>query len=186
LKPVQNRVATVIVDGYVWLGPGNRPGLGAHLYKALYEKIPVIGVAKSIYSGATSARPVLRGRSRRPLYVTAAGMDSLVAAEHVRTMHGPHRIPALLKRADELCRSPERPSTEGEQQMSAQNQNGKNSLSPKTLALLHRYLDDFVVVGKARKGELSSVELGALLREAVVDAEEIRQIVSEYKRFREG
>jgi deoxyribonuclease V len=108
LEPVKNRVETVIVDGYVWLGPGNRPGLGAHLFKALDEKIRVIGVAKSIFSRATNARAVLRGRSRRPLYVTAVGIDSLVAAEHIRTMHGAHRIPTLLKRVDELCRNPER------------------------------------------------------------------------------
>jgi deoxyribonuclease V len=115
LEPVKNLVETIIVDGYVWLGPENRLGLGAHLFKSLDEKIPVIGVAKSIFSGATNAQAVLRGRSRRPLYVTAVGIDSLVAAEHIRTMHGAHRIPTLLKRVDELCRNPERISTSGAQ-----------------------------------------------------------------------
>ena len=68
--------------------------------------------------------------------------------------------------------------------MSLEDQIGENSLSLKTLGLLHRYLDDFVLVGKARKGELSPIELETLLRKAAVDAEEIRQILSEYKRFR--
>ncbi len=69
--------------------------------------------------------------------------------------------------------------------MSLQDQVGKNSLSLKTLGLLHRYLDDFVLVGKARRGEFSPVELETLLRKAAVDAEEIRQILTEYKRFRQ-
>jgi len=68
--------------------------------------------------------------------------------------------------------------------MSLQDQVDKNSLSLKTLGLLHRYLDDFVLVGKARRGELSPVELETLLRKAAMDVEEIRQILSEYKRFR--
>jgi hypothetical protein len=67
--------------------------------------------------------------------------------------------------------------------MPEQNESARNSLSPKTLSLLHRYLDDFVVVGKARRGEISVVELENLLRDAFVEAEEIRQIISEYKRF---
>ncbi|MGO9566813.1 MAG: endonuclease V [Desulfomonilaceae bacterium] len=108
LGSVKDRVETVIVDGYVWLGPETRRGLGAHLYRALDEKVPVIGVAKSMFRGATNAQAVLRGRSKRPLYVTAAGMDPVVAAKLVKGMHGPHRIPTLLKRADELCRSGEK------------------------------------------------------------------------------
>jgi hypothetical protein len=67
--------------------------------------------------------------------------------------------------------------------MPAQNGSAKNSLSLKTLSLLHRYLDDFVIVGKARRGEISAVELENLLSKALVEAEEIRQIISDYKRF---
>ena len=40
-------VDVVIVDGFVWLGAGNKPGLGAHLYHALGERTPVVGVAKT-------------------------------------------------------------------------------------------------------------------------------------------
>jgi hypothetical protein len=68
--------------------------------------------------------------------------------------------------------------------MSLQDQVGKNSLSVKTLGLLHRYLDDFVLVGKARRGEFSPVELETLLRNSAMYVEEIRQILTEYKRFR--
>ena len=70
----------VIVDGYVWLGPDARAGLGAHLFRALGAGIPVVGVAKSAFTATTNAIPVLRGRIRRPLYVSAIGMDVSEAA----------------------------------------------------------------------------------------------------------
>lgn len=94
----------VVVDAYVWLDDERRPGLGAHLYRALGEKVAVVGVAKTRFSGATLAQEVRRGSSRSPLYVTAAGMDAAEAARHIAEMHGPHRIPTLLKRVDRLCR----------------------------------------------------------------------------------
>lgn len=95
--------ALVVVDGYVWLGPG-RAGLGAHLFDALGAKTPVVGVAKTRFQGA-AAEEVVRGQSAKPLFVTAAGIDPAIAAAHVASMHGPHRIPTLLARADALARS---------------------------------------------------------------------------------
>jgi deoxyribonuclease V len=48
---------------------------------------------------------VVRGtEAKRPLYVTAAGVGVDQAAAWVRSMHGPHRLPTLLKRVDRLCR----------------------------------------------------------------------------------
>ena len=94
----------VVVDGYVWLGDEQRPGLGAHLYRVLDEKAAVIGVAKTRYAGATSGQELRRGTSRSPLYITAAGMELAEAVRHIAGMHGPHRIPTLLKRVDDLCR----------------------------------------------------------------------------------
>ncbi len=96
-------VEVVVVDGYVWLGPG-RAGLGAHLYQVLSERTVVIGVAKSRFAGATDAVPVCRGDSRSPLYVTAAGVSAEEAAGWVARMHGPFRIPTMLKRVDQLAR----------------------------------------------------------------------------------
>jgi deoxyribonuclease V len=90
-----------IVDGYVWLDAG-RPGLGAHLHAAL--AVPVVGIAKTHYAGA-EAIAVTRGESSSPLFVTAAGIAPAVAAAHVVAMHGPFRIPTLIKRADTLARS---------------------------------------------------------------------------------
>ncbi len=106
LEQVKNRFEIIIIDGYVWLNSGKRPGLGAHLYQLLGEKIPVIGVAKTKFKEATHAVPVLRGRSHRALYVTAAGIKVAVAAKHIESMHGRYRIPTLLKKVDLLCRNP--------------------------------------------------------------------------------
>jgi deoxyribonuclease V len=95
-------LTAVIVDGYVWLG--SQPGLGAHLYDLLGQTVPVIGIAKTQFAGAPAIE-VIRGASARPLYVTAAGIDATAASEHVLAMHGDHRIPTLLKRADQLARA---------------------------------------------------------------------------------
>jgi len=94
-------VDLAIVDGYVWLDAG-RPGLGAHLHAAI--GVPVVGIAKTHYAGS-DAIAVTRGESATPLYVTAAGIDAASAAAHVIAMHGPFRIPTLIKRADMLARS---------------------------------------------------------------------------------
>ncbi|MFL5388551.1 MAG: endonuclease V [Myxococcales bacterium] len=98
----EHSIDAVLVDAHVWLAEG-KPGLGAHLYEALGGRIAVVGVAKSAFRGG-EALPILRGTSRHPLFVTAAGMDAREAAEHVRAMHGAHRIPTLLKLADRLSR----------------------------------------------------------------------------------
>ena len=71
----------------------------------MQDRVPVIGVAKTSFRGSGFAQAVLRGTSQRPLYVTAAGMKPEIAAAHVLSMHGEYRIPTLLKRADQLCRS---------------------------------------------------------------------------------
>lgn len=99
---------TVVVDGYVWLPPGHRPGLGAHLYEALGRQAAVVGIAKSAFAGVESSpavMAVLRGASRNPLFVTAAGLAPEIAAQRVRNMAGEHRIPDLVRLADRLSRS---------------------------------------------------------------------------------
>jgi deoxyribonuclease V len=79
-----------------------QPGLGARAHEEL--GVPVIGVAKTLFRTATHAVPVLRGGSARPLYVTAAGMHRADAADLVRRMAGPHRLPDALRRVDTLAR----------------------------------------------------------------------------------
>lgn len=103
LGQVQECPDVVIIDGYVWLDATGKPGLGAYLFEALGRATPVVGVAKSAFPGV-SAVEVLRGQSKTPLYVTAVGLDIDRAAENVRRMSGAHRIPTMLRLADQLSR----------------------------------------------------------------------------------
>lgn len=100
----QMDIATIVVDGYVWLGHERQPGLGAHLYEKLERRVPVIGVAKTKFRGDTWSIPVLRGTSGSPLYITSVGVDCAEAAQNVALMSGDGRIPKLLSRADRQAR----------------------------------------------------------------------------------
>ena len=102
---LESRPAVFVIDGYVWLGTQKEPGLGAHLFASVGRAIPVVGVAKTPFRNDTWSARVLRGASRRPLFVTAAGLDQTRAAGLVVGMHGKHRIPTLLQRADHLARA---------------------------------------------------------------------------------
>ncbi len=96
--------STVVIDGYVWLDAEGKPGFGAHLFRALGETVPVVGVAKSRFKDAAFAVRVYRGSSKRPLYVTSAGIPPQAAADCVTRMHGDHRIPTMIRRVDLLAR----------------------------------------------------------------------------------
>ena len=97
----------IVVDGYVWLDGNGRPGLGSHLYEALDRKIPVIGVAKNPFKDTDHATELRRGTSDRPLYVTAVGIPIAQAVLNIVAMHGPHRLPTILRRVDQLSRGNE-------------------------------------------------------------------------------
>jgi len=94
----------IVVDGHVELDDQGTPGLGAHLHDRLGGRVAVVGVAKSTYRGSPGAARVLRGSSRRPLIVTARGLPLALAARLVQEMHGAHRLPTLIARADRLAR----------------------------------------------------------------------------------
>ena len=101
---VDHDARTVVVDGYVQLG--SKLGLGGHLRDALAAdglEIVVIGVAKNPFRGAP-AMEIHRGSSGRALYVSALGVETKDAAGWIEHMHGPHRIPTLLRRVDQLAR----------------------------------------------------------------------------------
>lgn len=104
------RLRLVVVDGYVDLDPGGRPGLGAHVHDEF--AVPVIGVAKSFFRTATHAVPVLRGASARPLFVTAAGIPLPQAADLVARMAGRFRLPDGLRRVDALARGGRLPAVD--------------------------------------------------------------------------
>ncbi len=99
------QVTAILIDGFVYLDDDRQPGLGARLYAALNERIPVIGVAKTNYATLHDLeRPVLRGTSERPLYITAIGTDLDLAAQQIGKMDGMFRIPTLLKLLDQQTR----------------------------------------------------------------------------------
>lgn len=97
-------VEVCVIDAYCQLSPQGEPGLGAHLFHAIQGSFPVVGVAKRRFRGSSHGVEVMRGESRRPLFVTAVGMDAAAAAQEVAAMAGPSRIPTLLKAADTLAR----------------------------------------------------------------------------------
>lgn len=110
LEEARRAFDVIVVDAYVTLDASGAPGLGAHLYAALHHlswgaRSIVVGVAKTAYATAKTAIPVLRGESKRPLWVSAAGMDPTVAAAHVAAMHGASRIPTLLRDVDRAART---------------------------------------------------------------------------------
>jgi deoxyribonuclease V len=105
LKAASVAPDVVIIDGYVHLDAAGKAGLGVHLHAALGGSRAVVGVAKTAFADATAwCSQVVRGAATRPLYVTAVGMSDDEAAAGVRAMHGPHRIPTLIQRADRLAR----------------------------------------------------------------------------------
>lgn len=66
--------------------------------------VQVIGVAKSEFAGTPEDGRVFRGRSRLPLFVTAIGVPLDLAKTRIAAMHGPHRIPTLLRMVDRVGR----------------------------------------------------------------------------------
>lgn len=99
LEPLRETLELVIVDGYAMLD-AHRFGLGGHLSAAI--GVPVIGVAKTQFISAPAV-PIVRGGAR-PLYITAVGMDAAAAAQCIAQMHGPYRLPTLIKLVDSLAR----------------------------------------------------------------------------------
>lgn len=96
----------MVVDGYVTLDENGKHGLGGYLYEALDQKFPVIGIAKNGFnSNDPERRTVYRGESRAPLFLTAKGINVDAVKPEIEQMHGRFRIPALLKKLDQLTRS---------------------------------------------------------------------------------
>lgn len=98
---IREEIDTIVLDGYVFLG--ERPGLGALLAKELGPHLVIVGVAKTFFEGSRPVE-VFRGKSHKPLYVTASGLEPGVAAQHILSMHGKHRMPELLKEVDRLSK----------------------------------------------------------------------------------
>ncbi|AYL94657.1 endonuclease V [Mucilaginibacter celer] len=102
LKQVDlNILEGVIVDGYVYVSNQGDFGLGGKLYEALNKQVPIIGVAKtSFMANKETVVEIHRGESNNPLHVSAIGTDIDEAAQNIKTMKGPYRMPAILKLMD--------------------------------------------------------------------------------------
>lgn len=99
-------IEAIVVDGHVYVDNHGAPGLGAHLYEALQQRTPVIGVAKTSFAkNKDTTKNILRGSSTKPLYVSAIGTALDDAAERIKRMHGDYRMPSILKELDQLSRS---------------------------------------------------------------------------------
>ena len=95
----------IIIDGFVVLDDEGTLGLGGYLYHELKEQIPIIGVAKNNFAKINyKKRAVLRGESKKPLYITSKGIDIDIASEKIQQMTGTYRFPDLLKKVDALGR----------------------------------------------------------------------------------
>ena len=99
-------VKAIIVDGHVFVDNDLSPGLGAHLYNALNHKVAVIGVAKkAFHANHETVIPLLRGKSKTPLYISATGIETQDAVKVIKTMHGLHRTPTILRTLDNLTKT---------------------------------------------------------------------------------
>ena len=103
LPKIPYELECLIIDGNVYLQL-EKPGLGAYLYEAIEAQIPVIGVAKNKFKSLDFFQEVFRGNSIKPLIVTSAGIDTELAARYIQKMHGPFRVPTLLKHVDRAAR----------------------------------------------------------------------------------
>lgn len=99
-----SEIESILVDGHVQLG-ANKNGLGMHLFGALNQRVPIIGVAKrSYFDNEAFVKPVLRGKSENPLFISAVGIGLDKAANFVLNMHGAYRFPTILKELDRLTK----------------------------------------------------------------------------------
>lgn len=91
----------IIIDGHIYVDNNGTYGLGGKTFELLNGRIPVIGVAKTgFHTNKETVIEVFRGESKNPLYVSAIGMDTTLAAAKIQAMHGSYRMPDILKKLD--------------------------------------------------------------------------------------
>lgn len=104
INQLNHPIETFVLDAYCHLGEAGSPGLGHFVREQLPNDSNVIGVAKNQFRDTNHAVKLLRGKSTRPLYVTSIGINYQTAANFIKSMHGPNRIPMLLKMVDRMAR----------------------------------------------------------------------------------
>lgn len=101
-----SEIESILVDGHVYVDNQKRNGLGAHLYKELNEKIPIIGVAKTSFQpNMQTVKSIYRGESTKPLFISVIGIDLMKSVDNIRNMKGEYRIPTVLKELDRITKT---------------------------------------------------------------------------------
>lgn len=99
--PLEN-VNCIVVDGYCILDDSGKHGLGGYLYEALERQVPIIGVAKTRFRTNTiNVMELLRGKSKKPLFISSIGIELQEAYQNIQMMHGAYRMPTLLRVLDQ-------------------------------------------------------------------------------------
>ncbi|HSD06362.1 endonuclease V [Flavobacterium sp.] len=99
------KIDFIIIDGFVYLDDNDKFGLGAYLFEKLSSKIPIIGVAKTDFISLNKNKQLLlRGKSKKPLFITSIGININEATDKIKIMNGEYRIPTLLKELDKLTK----------------------------------------------------------------------------------
>jgi deoxyribonuclease V len=105
IKQEIDTIELIIVDSFVYLDDEGKFGLGGHLCNALNCEIPIIGVAKTNFATIDNLKkPIVRGDSIKPLFVTSIGIDLEKASELIQNMQGEFRMPTILKLLDTLTK----------------------------------------------------------------------------------
>lgn len=100
-----SNIEAIIIDGHIYVDNYETFGLGGKLYEYLNKKFPIIGVAKnSFHSNSLTVKEIFRGSSKKPLYVSAIGIDIDEAVKNIKNMHGDYRIPDILKKLDSITK----------------------------------------------------------------------------------
>lgn len=100
-----NEIELIIIDGFVFLNDDNKQGLGCYLFESLDKRIPVIGVAKtSFHNNNKNVINLLRGNSKKPLYISSIGIELLNASDLIKNMFGNNRMPNIIKQIDTQTR----------------------------------------------------------------------------------
>jgi deoxyribonuclease V len=101
----QYSLEAIIIDGYVFLDDEGKRGLGAYLYEALGQRIPVVGFAKSsFHKNQKFVRQIFRSESKKPVFITSIGIPVDEAAQNIESMLGDYRIPDMLRITDQKTR----------------------------------------------------------------------------------
>ncbi|AEW85768.1 endonuclease V [Flavobacterium columnare] len=99
------KIEIIIIDGHIYVDDSLKYGLGGYVWELLDKKIPIIGVAKNAFhSNKSTVEPIYRGESKKPLYVSAIGIEIATAVIHLQNMYGDFRIPSILKELDTITK----------------------------------------------------------------------------------